>query len=79
MNGLVRRAHGLYFGRLVPFVGGLLSDRWAYAYLPSSASYLPDEIGLRTLLTEAGFAAVDKCGLMAGAAQLVTARKALGC
>lgn len=78
-NALVRRAHGLYFERLVPLVGGMLSDRWAYAYLPSSAAYLPDEAAMRALLVDAGFGAVAKRGLMAGAAQLLTAEKEPRC
>jgi demethylmenaquinone methyltransferase/2-methoxy-6-polyprenyl-1,4-benzoquinol methylase len=78
-NALVRHAHGLYFERLVPLVGGLLSDRWAYAYLPSSVAYLPDATALRGLLASAGFGAIAKRRFMAGAAQLVTARREGAC
>ena len=36
-------------------VGGLLSDRRAYRYLPASTAYLPSPIELLALLTDAGF------------------------
>ena len=36
-----RAVHRLWFRRVVPLVGGLLSDRQAYAYLPASTAYLP--------------------------------------
>ena len=40
-NGLVRWGHAWYFGRVVPRIGGLLSDAAAYRYLPRSVAYLP--------------------------------------
>ncbi|MFN2581153.1 MAG: ubiquinone/menaquinone biosynthesis methyltransferase, partial [Candidatus Dormibacteria bacterium] len=39
---VLRFGHALYFDHVVPFIGGLLSDRQAYRYLPASAVYLPD-------------------------------------
>jgi len=78
-SSLVRRAHGLYFERLVPLVGALLSDRFAYAYLPSSAAYLPDAAALGALLAAAGLGAVRKRTFMGGAAQLVTAVRRPAC
>jgi len=71
----LRRAHSLYFDRVVPFVGGLLSDAAAYRYLPASTAYLPGEADLRALLAEAGFGAVRKRRFALGAAQLVTAER----
>src|SRR6202035_3149593 len=52
---LVRRAHALYFRRIVPMIGGLLSDRRAYQYLPASTAYLPSPDELLRLLSDAGF------------------------
>ncbi len=40
-NPVVRFGHSLYFGKLVPKIGGLLSDPAAYRYLPRSVAYLP--------------------------------------
>ena len=53
-------------------IGGLLSDRSAYAYLPRSTVYLPPGEELCALLGTAGFAAVRRRELLIGAAQLLT-------
>src|SRR5690606_895109 len=37
-NRLLRTGHDVYFNRVVPWVGGLLSDRAAYRYLPDSVA-----------------------------------------
>jgi demethylmenaquinone methyltransferase/2-methoxy-6-polyprenyl-1,4-benzoquinol methylase len=68
----IRAAHGLYFDRLVPFVGGLLSDRVAYAYLPKSTVYLPPTPELLTALEDAGFEQAQHRSMMLGAVQIVT-------
>ena len=34
-NRLLRAGHGVYFGKVVPLIGGLLSDPAAYRYLPA--------------------------------------------
>ena len=68
---LVRRAHAVYFRRVVPMVGGLLSDRRAYQYLPAATAYLPSPDELLRLLTDAGFARCRRVQLGAGAAQLL--------
>jgi demethylmenaquinone methyltransferase / 2-methoxy-6-polyprenyl-1,4-benzoquinol methylase len=70
----LRWLHRAYFHGLVPFVGGLLADRAAYAYLPASEAYLPDDATLRMLIRSAGFVDVDRLLLGGGAVQLVTAR-----
>ena len=67
-----RAVHGLWFRRVVPFVGGLLSDRSAYAYLPASTAYLPPRPELLRLVDDAGFTDVTHRSLGAGAAQLIT-------
>jgi demethylmenaquinone methyltransferase/2-methoxy-6-polyprenyl-1,4-benzoquinol methylase len=71
-SGLVRRTHSLYFDRVVPFVGGLLSDRAAYAYLPASTAYLPPGPELLAMLSKAGFSDVRRRGLLLGSAQILT-------
>ena len=70
-NRLVRFAHSLYFRRIVPVVGGLLSDRTAYRYLPASTAYLPAPNELMALLTGAGFSQCRRVQLGVGAAQLL--------
>jgi demethylmenaquinone methyltransferase/2-methoxy-6-polyprenyl-1,4-benzoquinol methylase len=74
-NRIVAFGHGLYFGRIVPLVGGLLSDKRAYGYLPRSLAYLPPRNELLDMLTEAGFSDVNHRQLTLGAAQLITATR----
>jgi len=71
-NPLLRAGHGFYFGRVVPLVGGLLSDRDAYRYLPESVAYLPPGPRLLEMLDEAGFDASRRQPLTTGIAQLLT-------
>ena len=73
-NALLRLGHGVYFNRLVPIIGGLLSDRDAYAYLPRSVTYLPDPATMMSKLEAAGFTDVSRHQLSGGIAQLLTAR-----
>ena len=75
-NPVMRIGHGVYFGRVVPFIGGLFSDRDAYRYLPRSVAYLPEEVDLMDLISGAGFADVAKERLSGGIAQLLTATRA---
>jgi|TARA_Y100000310_G_scaffold292153_1_gene320692 demethylmenaquinone methyltransferase/2-methoxy-6-polyprenyl-1,4-benzoquinol methylase len=72
---VLRAGHGLYFGKVVPLVGGLFSDRDAYRYLPRSVAYLPPEPELLAMISAAGFNSVDKVRLSGGIAQLVTATR----
>ncbi|MCP3988533.1 MAG: ubiquinone/menaquinone biosynthesis methyltransferase [Actinomycetia bacterium] len=74
-NRLLRWGHGIYFNRVVPVVGGLLSDKRAYAYLPRSVSYLPEPDELTSMLETAGFVAVKRRQLSTGITQLLTATR----
>ena len=71
--GWVRAAHSLYFDRVVPRVGGWLSDRDAYRYLPQSTVYLPSARRMREMLVAVGFERIERCTPMLGAVQIVTA------
>ena len=73
---LVRVGHSLYFDRFVPVLGGLLSDREAYRYLPASTAYLPPPDELFAMLNKAEFEFVVKKRLLLGAAQILTGRRA---
>jgi len=70
--GPIRAAHSLYFDRIVPLVGGLVSDRRAYRYLPQSTAYLPPADELRGMLSGAGFLEVSHESLFLGSAQILT-------
>jgi len=75
-NPVLRWGHGVYFNRVVPIVGGIVSDRSAYAYLPRSVSYLPDGPALIAMLEVAGFTDVERRQLSTGITQLLTATRA---
>ena len=74
-NPVLRWGHGLYFGRVVPLIGAVLSDRDAYRYLPDSVAYLPAAGELRAMVHAAGFTDVRHHRLSAGIAQLITATR----
>lgn len=71
-NALMKFGHGLYFGKVVPFIGGLLSNKEAYGYLPRSLAYLPPRDELLAGLRAVGFDDVNHEQLTLGAAQLIT-------
>lgn len=68
---LMRAGHRVYFGRMVPLIGGALSDREAYSYLPRSMAYLPPPTKLVEMLQRAGFADATRHSLAGGVAQLL--------
>ncbi len=74
-NPILRWGHGLYFGRVVPLIGAVLSDRDAYRYLPDSVAYLPPAAELQAIVRTAGFTDVQHHRLSAGIAQLITATR----
>jgi len=74
-NRLLRAGHGFYFGKVVPRIGGLLSDPAAYRYLPKSVAYLPEPPVMLEMLRDVGFHTVRRDLCFPGAAQLVTATR----
>jgi demethylmenaquinone methyltransferase/2-methoxy-6-polyprenyl-1,4-benzoquinol methylase len=74
-NPVLRAGHAVYFGRVVPRIGGLLSDRPAYRYLPKSVAYLPPGDGILEMVGEAGFGAARRRMLSGGITQLITATR----
>jgi demethylmenaquinone methyltransferase / 2-methoxy-6-polyprenyl-1,4-benzoquinol methylase len=70
-NALMRAGHGVYFNRAVPMIGGLISDRDAYAYLPRSMAYLPEPGIMLAMLRDAGFPDVGRIQLSGGITQLL--------
>jgi demethylmenaquinone methyltransferase/2-methoxy-6-polyprenyl-1,4-benzoquinol methylase len=77
-NPLLRLGHGVYFGSVVPRIGGLFSDADAYRYLPRSVAYLPEPDELQAMLRDRGFTHVRRALLSAGIAQLLTATRGGG-
>jgi len=70
-NRLVRWGHGFYFGKVVPKIGGLLSNAPAYRYLPKSVAYLPSAEVMVQALRDAGFADAEHRHLSGGITQLL--------
>lgn len=75
-NPLMRLGHSVYFGKVVPLIGGLLSDKEAYRYLPKSVAYLPPTDEIVAMIERAGFDDVQHRLLTFGIAQLFTATRA---
>jgi demethylmenaquinone methyltransferase/2-methoxy-6-polyprenyl-1,4-benzoquinol methylase len=73
---VLRAGHAVYFERIVPVIGGLLSDREAYAYLPKSLAYLPPPQEMVAMLRRAGFPAARRLQLSGGITQLFTGVRA---
>ncbi|HUX03331.1 MAG TPA: ubiquinone/menaquinone biosynthesis methyltransferase [Acidimicrobiales bacterium] len=68
-GGLLRAGFRLWFRRIVPFIGSLVSDRAAYHYLPQSTAYLPEAEEIVRMLNRAGFSAVNHRRVMGGLSQ----------
>jgi len=66
----------VYFERVVPVIGGLLSDRDAYAYLPRSMAYLPPPAEMLAMLRAAGFPSARRIQLSGGIAQVLAGVRA---
>jgi demethylmenaquinone methyltransferase/2-methoxy-6-polyprenyl-1,4-benzoquinol methylase len=74
-NPVMRFGHGIYFGKVVPKIGALLSDGDAYRYLPRSVEYLPAPDELVSMVTDAGFRDTKRTLLSGGISQLITATR----
>lgn len=74
-NPVIRWGNSVYFGKVVPRIGGLLSNRAAYNYLPKSVAYLPVPAQLVDMLQAAGFEHVQHEQLSGGLTQLMHATK----
>lgn len=71
-NRVLRWGNSVYFGRIVPRIGALLSDGAAYRYLPKSVAYLPPGGDLIASLVGVGFADAAHAELSGGLTQLLT-------
>jgi demethylmenaquinone methyltransferase/2-methoxy-6-polyprenyl-1,4-benzoquinol methylase len=74
-NPLIRFGNNIYFGKIVPKIGALLSDKAAYRYLPKSVAYLPAPAQMLSDLHSAGFADATHRLLSGGLTQLMVATR----
>jgi demethylmenaquinone methyltransferase/2-methoxy-6-polyprenyl-1,4-benzoquinol methylase len=70
-NRVIRWGNSIYFGRVVPIIGGILSDGPAYRYLPKSVAYLPPREQMLQMLQAAGFSDAQHHQLSGGLTQLM--------
>jgi len=75
-NRFLKFGHNLYFNKIVPKIGGLISNKKAYSYLPASVSYLPPRSEMLEMLRSAGFTDIEHKQLTGGISQLITATRA---
>ena len=75
-NPVLRPLFGLYFTRVLPLMGGLISGSpSAYSYLPASVQKFPDQEQLSLLIEQAGFDRVQFENLTGGIAALHMGRR----
>jgi len=74
-NPIIRFGNNIYFGKIVPRIGALLSDGPAYRYLPRSVAYLSERHELLRMLRQAGFDDATHNQLSGGLTQLMTGTK----
>jgi demethylmenaquinone methyltransferase/2-methoxy-6-polyprenyl-1,4-benzoquinol methylase len=73
-SSVMRLGHAVYFNRIVPFVGGLISDRDAYRYLPRSSFCAAGS----AIVSRAGFTRVAKQRLSGGSPSSSPGRRRSG-
>lgn len=74
---IVNAGYQLYFNRILPAIGGLISGhRTAYQYLPRSVANFPAEPELASRMTSAGFRNVSWNSLSLGIAAIHVGEKA---
>ena len=75
-NPVIRWGNSIYFGKVVPKIGALLSDAPAYRYLPKSVAYLPGKEQMVADLRAAGFHDAEHRQLSGGLTQLMLGTRA---
>lgn len=75
-NRLVGAIYRLYFHRILPFIGGLIShNRGAYEYLPASVDTFPTPKEFIAILERCGFANINARSQSLGIAQIYVAKR----
>ena len=75
-NAILRPMFNLYFRKLLPMMGGLISGSLsAYTYLPASVQKFPDQSQLSLLMEQVGFDQVGYENLTGGIAALHMGRR----
>ncbi|HVP78808.1 MAG TPA: bifunctional demethylmenaquinone methyltransferase/2-methoxy-6-polyprenyl-1,4-benzoquinol methylase UbiE [Thermodesulfobacteriota bacterium] len=75
-KGWMNRLYPVYFQRVLPRVGGLISgDRGAYSYLPDSVFHFPSAENYERIMRNAGLVDVGSQSLTGGVASVISGIK----
>ena len=74
-NTILAKLFDLYFKKILPKIGGLLSDKAAYEYLPQSVSTMPAGSQFKKILSDIGFIEIEQTLWLGGATRLFKAVK----
>ncbi len=75
-KGLMRRLYPIYFEKILPWIGGLISgDREAYAYLPESVYHFQYAENYEEIMRKVGLKNVSSCPLTGGITSIITGMK----
>lgn len=74
-SNLMAKLFDFYFHNILPVIGGLFSDKAAYAYLPRSVSAFYSSDQLRGALYRAGFLVNQEIGFLSGGCKIIQARR----
>lgn len=67
--------YNFYFLKILPLIGGLISNFSAYKYLPDSVLEFPSQEEFKKIMSEAGFQSVTHKNLTCGIATVYTGEK----
>lgn len=75
-NAFIRWCYKLYFLKILPFIGGLISgNRSAYEYLPASVLRFPAPDKFMSIMKSAGFDVVEHRALTLGVCRMYIGKK----
>lgn len=75
-NAFIRWCYKLYFLKILPFIGGLVSgDRSAYEYLPASVLRFPAPDKFMSIMKSAGFDVVEHRAMTLGVCRIYIGKK----
>lgn len=75
-NAFIRWCYKLYFLKILPFIGGLVSgDRSAYEYLPASVLRFPAPDKFMAIMKSAGFDVVEHRAMTLGVCRMYIGKK----
>ena len=72
---LFRKLYYMYFQKVLPAIGGFLSKRSAYQYLPDSVLEFPNQEEFSGMMGDAGFTRLQYCDLTGGIATVYVGDK----